>query len=109
MKKLSFDLKAQFLFLVLTLAGRQRLSADAPPGYSVNWFLSAATIIALLAAGCGSLNVHPVETSILYHDAQNGFTFSLPASWKGYSVLVQQWEGQAYSAAKDQLMVTGHG
>ena len=35
MKKLSFNLKAQFLFLVLTLACGLRLSADAPPGYYV--------------------------------------------------------------------------
>jgi hypothetical protein len=32
MKKLSFNLKAQFLFLVLTLVCGLRLSADAPPG-----------------------------------------------------------------------------
>src|ERR1044071_6060756 len=35
MKKLSFELKAQFLFLFLTLACGLRLSADAPPGYYV--------------------------------------------------------------------------
>jgi hypothetical protein len=32
MKKLSFNLKAQFLFLVLTLVCGLRLSTDAPPG-----------------------------------------------------------------------------
>jgi hypothetical protein len=35
--------------------------------------------------------------------------FSLPASWRGYSVLVQQWEGQTYLPAADKSLVTEHG
>jgi hypothetical protein len=33
------------------------------------------------------------ETSIEYRNADYGFTFSLPESWKGYSIVAQQWEG----------------
>jgi hypothetical protein len=28
-----------------------------------------------------------------YRNAQYGFCFSLPASWKGYSIITEQWEG----------------
>lgn len=32
-------------------------------------------------------------SSIEYRNAQFGFCFSLPASWKGYSILIDQWKG----------------
>lgn len=35
------------------------------------------------------------ERSIKYRNAQYGFCFSLPPSWKGYSVVNDQWEGSA--------------
>jgi hypothetical protein len=52
-------------------------------------------ITVLLATGCGSLNVpnHPSDLPLRYHNAQYDFTFFVPASWKGYSILVQQWNG----------------
>jgi hypothetical protein len=54
-------------------------------------------IIAALAAS-GALGVAapapPAAPSILYHNAQYDFTFSLPASWRGYAVLSDQWEGE---------------
>jgi hypothetical protein len=34
----------------------------------------------------------PTET-IQYRDAQYRFTFTLPASWKGYTVLHEEWKG----------------
>ena len=72
-------------------------------------YTSIAT--ALLAAGCGSLNApsHPSGLPLRYHDAQYDFTFFLPASWQGYSVLTQQWEAQTYSAATDKVVVAEHG
>jgi hypothetical protein len=33
------------------------------------------------------------QTSIEYKNPQYGFCFSLPKSWKGYSILVEQWTG----------------
>jgi hypothetical protein len=32
-------------------------------------------------------------TSTEYRNAEYGFTVSLPVSWKGYSIVTQQWEG----------------
>jgi len=49
------------------------------------------------------------DLPIRYHNSRYDFTFFLPTSWQGYSVLIQQWEGQTYSAAVDRLVVTGHG
>jgi hypothetical protein len=33
--------------------------------------------------------------SIVYKDTKYGFSFKLPASWKGYSIITDQWEGIA--------------
>ncbi len=74
---------------------------------------------------------HQSAAQVLYHNARYNFTFSLPASWRGYSVLAQQWEGQTYmpaairerasmisaslicvdmaSSARDEVVVTEHG
>jgi len=34
------------------------------------------------------------ETSITYKNTEYGFNFSLPISWKGYSIIVDKWQGQ---------------
>lgn len=39
--------------------------------------------------GCGNNQ----EGSIEYNNTQYGFSFFLPISWKGYSVVVENWEG----------------
>lgn len=57
----------------------------------------------------GRYPFNPSDARILYHNAEYDFTFTLPASWSGYSVLVQQWEGQSYLAAADNAVVTEHG
>jgi hypothetical protein len=38
---------------------------------------------------------HP-KKSIVYRNKQYGFTFNLPASWKGYSIMVGSWGGIVY-------------
>ena len=40
---------------------------------------------------------HLSDLPIRYHNAKYGFTIFLPASWKGYSVLMQQWESNLSS------------
>jgi hypothetical protein len=49
------------------------------------------------------------EMTVRYHNAKYNFTFSLPASWRGSSVLSQQWEGQTYVPANDAVATTEHG
>ena len=64
-------------------------------------------IMALLATACGSLHVpnSPADLPLRYHNAQHGLTLFLPASWQGYSVLIQQWDGEDYSPATDKVII----
>jgi hypothetical protein len=38
-----------------------------------------------------------VNTNIAYSNTEYGFDFTLPASWEGYSVLTEDWQGKAIS------------
>ena len=78
---------------------------------SMKKLLYASTITALLATCCGSLNTpnHPSGLPLRYHNPQYGLGFSVPATWRGHSVLVQEWEGQTYSAAVDKVVVMERG
>jgi hypothetical protein len=69
------------------------------------------TITASLAVGCRTLNVpnHLSDLPVHYHNAQYNLTFGLPASWRGYSVLIQHWEGETYSPARDAVTVAEGG
>jgi hypothetical protein len=49
------------------------------------------------------------EMTVRYHNSKYNFTLSLPASWRGYSVLIQQWEGHTYIPAKDAVATTEKG
>jgi len=49
------------------------------------------------------------EPQLLYHNAQFDFTFSLPTSWQGYSVLSQPWTGQAFLPDTDKAVEAEHG
>src|SRR6266571_6527325 len=65
--------------------------------------------VALLATGCSSLDT-PNQLSDLplrYHNARYGLTFFLPASWRGYSVSIQQLEDTTYSPAEDKQILVG--
>jgi len=68
-----------------------------------------STMAALLACGCGGLNDHPPGAQLRYRNPQYDFTFFLPASWQGYSVLIQEWEGVSYLPAKDTTAVIARG
>ncbi len=67
--------------------------------------------MALLATACGSFTHphHPVGLPLRYHDTKCGFTFYLPDSWRGYSVLHGQWEGQTYVSANDTTITVTRG
>ena len=46
--------------------------------------------------------------SITYQNTDYGFTFSLPESWKNYTILTDQWEGLATDeAAGEKAVQTG--
>lgn len=75
----------------------------------MNRLTCASALTALLVAGCGSLSDPSSNASLRYRDPRSGFTFSLPASWQGYSVMTQPWEGQTYSPATDSLVAAERG
>jgi len=41
-----------------------------------------------------NVSAEPATDDIVYKDTKYGFTFSLPGGWKGYTVVVDKWEGQ---------------
>jgi len=43
--------------------------------------------------------------NIVYRNPQYGFSFTLPASWKGYSIIADTWEGLPIGV--DQVVATG--
>lgn len=73
-------------------------------------FLILAVLLATLLCGCNILKgqLEPLnpkqeevqmqksesgEDTITYHDTLYGFDFTLPASWKGYQIIADIWEG----------------
>jgi hypothetical protein len=73
--------------------------------------LSQTFVVMVLTSGCYSpkSSKHPAGLPLCYRNAQCDFTFHLPASWRGYGVVVQQWGGQTYLAAVDRAEVTQRG
>ena len=73
------------------------------------FFLSTTT--AFLATACGTSNPpgHPAGLPLRYHDAKTGFTFYLPETWRGYSVLHEEWQGTTYVPAKDETVTVARG
>lgn len=54
------------------------------------------------ASGTGSSST-VTGSKILYTNKQYGFTFTLPASWKGFKVLSGQWNGLSNTAAENTI------
>jgi hypothetical protein len=46
-------------------------------------------------------------TSVVYRDNQYGFAFTIPLSWKGYSIIESKWTGYASGASGDVPAETG--
>ena len=44
---------------------------------------------------------------IEYKNKQYGFSFTLPADWKGYSIVTSQWEGLAQKQTVETVIETG--
>jgi len=67
--------------------------------------------LAVMLTGCRTANVsHPTSNApIIYHNAQYGLTFSLPADWRGYSVLTNEWVGQQSDDKTGEIIRTEHG
>ena len=49
-----------------------------------------------------STSAKPDSKSVVYVNKQYGFRFYLPGSWKGYSILVDKWEGRLIAKQGDE-------
>ncbi|HEV2329748.1 MAG TPA: hypothetical protein VGY56_13280 [Verrucomicrobiae bacterium] len=58
-------------------------------------FLQISAIAMLLAIGCSSIKTSKRLNGLplCYHNRQFNLTFYLPASWRGYSMVSQEWTG----------------
>ncbi len=58
-------------------------------------YFAALFLLVIVSTGC-ILSPAPAPTPpgpIEYHNSEYGFTFRLPDSWKGYSIIVSNWTG----------------
>ncbi|HSY18535.1 MAG TPA: hypothetical protein VK815_09390 [Candidatus Acidoferrales bacterium] len=76
---------------------------------SDKFLLCLALILSGGLSGCSTAGTGLSGWPVHYRNAQYDFTFSLPAGWQGYSVLMQPWDGGDYSRALDKIVVTEHG
>ena len=67
-------------------------------------FLLAASLL-----GTGCKQIDPATAPVVYHNADYGLTFTLPADWRGYTVLMQKWEGSSYRPAHDPQKTVARG
>jgi hypothetical protein len=71
--------------------------------------LCLALILAVGLIGCSTVQNHPAGLPIRYHNSKFDLTFYLPASWRGYSVLTEHWDGGTYSSEKDMDIALARG
>jgi hypothetical protein len=47
------------------------------------------------------------DKSIIYENKQYGFLFTLPETWKGYTIVTNQWEGYDANSQGQNIIATG--
>jgi len=69
-----------------------------------------SVVAGLLTSGCASADVasEPSALPVRYRNPLYDLTFYLPASWRGYSISIQQLEDECYSAAEDKRITASH-
>ena len=55
----------------------------------------------------GCKTAQPSDAQIYYNDAKYDFTFSLPAEWRGYSIVMERWDAPLYETADSSEKVVG--
>jgi hypothetical protein len=54
-----------------------------------------------------SMPATPATTTLEYQNTQYGFSFALPASWQGYSIITDKWQGYTPGPSGQILVETG--
>ncbi|MEI6101075.1 MAG: hypothetical protein WCP73_04475 [Eubacteriales bacterium] len=87
-------------------------SSAASPAASA----TAAVSASLSPSASATLSLHPSSSpsasasnsGLLYQNAEYGFSFSLPSSWKGYTIVDLKWEGSSLdNKCQNQVSQTG--
>jgi hypothetical protein len=67
---------------------------------STNFIIFIVIIIAIIGSfylwatrDASQVNTSPLQTEVSYTNNQYGFDVALPTSWKGYSAVTSNWEG----------------
>ena len=71
---------------------------------STTGFTWAASPAPLMRGTTASYPPHPI-TSIIYTNLKYHFQFTLPASWKGFSVISSKWKGYGITPANQSQLV----
>ena len=70
---------------------------------------AALFLFPLLSSGCETpIVAAPTSTpaALEYHNSEYGFTFTLPSSWQGYSVIASNWTGTVSDPVKGDVPST---
>jgi len=99
---------------MLLMAGCSSASAGASssPGGSPAPSAEPSAASAPESTGTAGPTASPTESeeessSIVYQNEEYGFDFTLPESWKGYTVVTDEWEGLSSNAQGERVTVTG--
>ena len=87
-----------FLFGCSGVNGAQASQAPAAtPSQSTAQSPSASPTATLSLVPTQSPSASPTgtQTGLLYQNSEFGFSFSLPDSWKGYTIVTSQWQGSS--------------
>lgn len=90
------------LSLVLVWGCSRMNSIISPSGSSRSQGASASINKqgTLINTDAASVSTNAVSNSIVYKNTKYGFSFTLPASWQGYTIIPGTWEGVDLSSGK---------
>jgi len=95
-------IKCTVLALVLTsMVGCSKINSGAPAVNDKSQSNNTTAITPNNNPSTSSTSSSPVNSNLVeYKNSQYGFTFSLPSSWKGYSIVTDKWEGTSLTSGK---------
>lgn len=76
---------------------------------AITVLVSGAATFALAALAQDEAASKPASQDILYRNAKYGFCVGLPQSWQGYSIVVNQWNGDNNSGPEGANQTVEHG
>lgn len=93
----TYEIKGEIIEITSTEQTSGGVAAKRPIActvkkYETNWLIDAVTLGEYVKTENTDTNV--------YQNTQYGFNFTLPASWKGYTIVNDKWEGMALDGSQ---------